>query len=93
MLTETGSNVDDPEGFTTAYFHRPEQHAAERAGAELSDVTASGVSVVVVVVAQDERELVRTQQVLRRHLPLPPPRSLMSGLVTRLNYRRQWVQV
>ena len=42
-LIETGINDDDPEGFTTAYFHRPEQLAAELTGAGLSDVTVFGV--------------------------------------------------
>ena len=41
-LIETGIN-DDPERFTTAYFHRPEQLAAELTGAGLSDVTVFGV--------------------------------------------------
>ena len=46
------------------------------------------------MVAQDElvtaHELVRTQQLLRRHLPLPPPRSLMSGVVTGFNPDGSW---
>ena len=43
LRIETGINDDDPEGFTTAYFHRPEQLAAELTGAGLSDVTVFGV--------------------------------------------------
>lgn len=42
-LIRTGVNEDDPAGFTTAYFHRPEELASELAGAGLLDVTVAGV--------------------------------------------------
>lgn len=43
QLIRTGVNEDDPEGFTTAYFHRPDELTSELASAGLLDVTVLGV--------------------------------------------------
>ncbi len=42
-LLETGVNDDDPDGFTTAYFHRPEELAAELCAAGLENRSVLGV--------------------------------------------------
>lgn len=42
-LIKHGINRDDPEGFTTAYFHRPEQLAEEMTKAGLADVIVLGI--------------------------------------------------
>ncbi len=42
-LLDTGVNHDDPDGFTTAYFHRPEELAAELCAAGLENPTVLGV--------------------------------------------------
>lgn len=42
-LIEHGINVDDPDGFTTAYFHRPELLAREMTDAGLVDVSVLGI--------------------------------------------------
>lgn len=43
QLIRTGVNADDPTGFTTAYFHRPDELTSELAGVGLLDVTVLGV--------------------------------------------------
>lgn len=42
-LIETGINHDDPQGFTTAYFHRPEELARELSDSGLVDVQVLGI--------------------------------------------------
>lgn len=42
-LLATGVNTDDPDGFTTAYFHRVEEFSAELGDAGLIEVTVFGV--------------------------------------------------
>jgi SAM-dependent methyltransferase len=42
-LIDTGINHDDPNGFTTGYFHRAEELAAELAAARLDDPVVLGI--------------------------------------------------
>lgn len=42
-ILATGRNVDDPEGFTNAYFHRAEQLALELRESDLIDISVLGI--------------------------------------------------